>query len=164
MVHEVVIAAFSSAYTQEVLSLSRRLEEDALPCSFWSLDEQSVAQFLQHEHRQAVVALIGGQVVGIGALRQGEQYQRHLAEISVAICPQHRRRGVARAVIASLEELAGKRGVEILKGLVQAENLASRRLIESLRYVHRATLYAEFKSEKFGEIDDCVYYKRLVSP
>jgi L-amino acid N-acyltransferase YncA len=62
-----------------------------------------------------------------------------------------------------LEELAGKRGVEIIKGLVQAQNVASRRLIESLGYEHRATLYAEFKSEKFGEIDDCVYYKRLVS-
>jgi ribosomal protein S18 acetylase RimI-like enzyme len=79
-----------------------------------------------------------------------------------SVCPHHRRKGVARQLISSLEERARKREVELLKELVQTENLGSRRLVESLGYEHRATLYGEFKSARFGEIDDGVYYKRLV--
>ena len=162
MGHAVTLSALSAVPVQEVLALSKRLGEDALPCSFWALDEQGLSRLMQTENKESIVALINGQVVGIGVLSQGELYQRHLAELSVAICPHHRRKGVARQIISSLEELARKREVELLKGLVQTENLGSRRLVESLGYEHRATLYGEFKSARFGEIDDCVYYKRLV--
>ena len=163
MSHEPLISELSSAHTQGVLALSRRLEDDALPCSFWALDEKSLSRLMQTETKEAVVALIDGQVVGVGVLSQGESHQRHLAELSVAICPNHRRSGVARKIIARLEDQARKRDVELLKGLVQTENVASRRLVESLGYEHRATLYGEFKSARFGEIDDCVYYKRLIT-
>jgi len=100
-------------------------------------------------------------VAGIGTLKQGENYQAHLAEISVAICPHHRKQGIARQLIGELEHLAQASNIEILKALIWTRNTPSQKLFESLQYKRRATLMAEFKSPGFGEIDDHVYYKRL---
>lgn len=144
-----------------VVELVQRLEEDAMPCSYWGLDEDGVRALIGDVDKRTVVALVEGEVAGVGTLARGRDYQRHLAELSAAVHPQHRRSGLAQVMVEFLEEIAGQEGVELLKGLVQKENLASRRLCEKLGYEHKATLYGEFKSPRFGEIDDCVYYKRL---
>lgn len=145
----------------ELIQLSRRLESDSIPCSYWGLNTESANQLLQNPNKLSFVAILDKFIVGIGTLTRGEYYQRHLAEISIAVDAEHRKVGVARRILSHLEQVAQEQQIELLKALITITNTPSRRLFESLNYEHRATLYAEFKSLEFGEIDDCVYYKRL---
>jgi RimJ/RimL family protein N-acetyltransferase len=153
---------FQPVHIDEVVQLSRRLESDPIPTSYWGLDSSSASELLQNSNKHSLVALLDKTVVGIGTLARGEQYQYHLAEISIAVDPGHRKNGLARKIVQQLEQTARELQIEMLKVMISTHNIPSRRLFEALHYEHRATLYAEFKSEEFGEIDDCVYYKRLV--
>jgi len=159
----VTLSQLQTSHLDEVVQLSQRLETDSIPCSYWGLNSISAAQLLQSPCKFSVVALVNKSVVGIGSINRGQLYQKHLAEISIAVDPQHRKNGIARMIIIHLEVVAKENEVELLKALISTNNLPSRRLFESLNYEHRATLYCEFKSPEFGEIDDCVYYKRLIS-
>lgn len=156
------IHLLNPVHTQAVLALSRRLEtEDELPCSYWGLEAENVRDLLNAPNKRTLIALDQEHVAGIGTLKQGEDYQQHLAEISVAVCPKYRRQHLAKRIISELENLAQASGIEIIKVLVWTRNNASQKLFESLQYKYKATLMAEFKSPGFGEIDDHVYYKRL---
>ena len=119
-------------------------------------------QLLQNLNKLSFVALLHKSVIGIGTLTRGELYQHHLAEISIAVDSQQRRNGIARTIVRQLEKTAQEQKIELLKALISTNNIPSRQLFESLHYEHRATLYSEFKSQEFGEIDDCVYYKRFI--
>lgn len=155
------IHLLNPVHTQKVITLSRRLEVDELPCSYWSLEADAVRDLLNAPNNRTLIALTQEEAAGIGTIKKGEAYQQHLAEISVAISPAYRGQGLAKQIITELENLAQASGVEIMKALVWTRNTASQKLFESLNYERRATLMAEFKSPKFGEIDDHVYYKRL---
>lgn len=146
----------------QVIQLSRKLESDPMPCSYWGMDLQTAKRLLESPSKTTFVAINDRAIVGIGTLTRGEDYQQHLAEISIAVDPGSRRHGIARMIVSHLEESAREQNIELLKALISTTNLPSRRLFESLHYEHRATLYCEFKSPEFGEIDDCVYYKRLI--
>jgi RimJ/RimL family protein N-acetyltransferase len=155
------VVEFQPIHLDEVVQLSRRLERDSIPTSYWGMDPTSAEQLLQNPNKRSFLALLDERVIGIGTLARGEQFQYHLAEISIAIDPSHRKNGLARRILQQLEETAWERKIELLKAMVSTHNTPSRRLFEALGYEHRATLYAEFKSAEFGEIDDCVYYKRF---
>ena len=155
------IVSFQSTHIPEVVGLSRKLESDSVPCSYWVLDSSSAQALLNNPHKTSFVTLYDGAVRGIATLTRGEAFQQHLAEISVAVDPAQRQHGLAHALLIQLESTAREKGIELLKALITTTNTPSRRLFEALGYEHRATLYAEFKSAEFGEIDDCVYYKRL---
>jgi L-amino acid N-acyltransferase YncA len=155
------LTQFGPAHIDEVVELSRRLGSDSIPCSYWGLDSTLAGELLQNPNKRSFVALLDDALAGIGTLTRGEQFQSHLAELSVAVDLGYRKHGVARTLIQQLEKTAREQNIELLKAMVSTHNLPSRRLFESLGYEHRATLYAEFKSAEFGEIDDCVYYKRL---
>ncbi len=158
----VTLSPLQTHHLDEVIKLSRILEKDSVPCSYWGLDSISAAQLLQNPHKKSVVALMNTSVVGIGTITRGQAFQQHLAELSIAIDPQYRKNGIARNIVSQLEVMAKEDGIELLKAYISTVNLPSRRLFESLNYEHRATLFCEFKSPEFGEIDDCVYYKRLI--
>ncbi len=156
-----ILSQFQPDHIAGVVQLSRKLESDPAPCSYWAMNPQAASQLLDNPNKKSFVALSGDAVVRIGTLARGEGYQQHLAEISIAVDPELRQHGVARMIVSRLEEAAREQNLELLKALISTTNLPSRRLFESLHYEHRATLYCEFKSPEFGEIDDCVYYKRL---
>jgi ribosomal protein S18 acetylase RimI-like enzyme len=155
------LTQFASVHIDGLVDLSRRLEGDSVPNSYWGMNAALAGDLLQNPNKRTFVALRDEALAGIGTLTRGEFYQYHLAELSVAVDPGHRKAGVARTLLQRLEETAREQKIELLKAMVSTNNLPSRRLFESLGFEHRATLYAEFKSAEFGEIDDCVYYKRL---
>lgn len=162
MLQRLHISEFQTAHIAGVVQLSRCLEKDSVPCSFWGLDPQAADQLLHYPDQWALVAVLDSVIVGIGTLTRGTLYQRHLAEVSVAVSPEYRRGGIARALVKTLDAVAHAHQIELLKALIWTKNTPSRRLFESLNFEHKATLYCEFKSLEFGEIDDCVYYKRLM--
>ncbi|MBA3945955.1 MAG: GNAT family N-acetyltransferase [Herpetosiphonaceae bacterium] len=161
MAHSVSLSCLNELDTGGVVALARRLTMDMVPCSFWGLDQQAVDALIMHPNKLTIVASIEDQVVGIGVLARGESYQRHLGELSVAVCPSQRRQGIAKSILSDLVSHAQVLGIDILKALVWTENHPSRQLFEALGFEHRATLYGEFKSPEFGVMDDCVYYKTI---
>jgi L-amino acid N-acyltransferase YncA len=144
-----------------MLALCAALRVDPTPCSLWGLDAAAIAAMLNDSRRCVLVAMVAEHCVGLGILTRGEKYQRHLGELTVAVAPDCRRRGIARALIVELQQQALKDGLARLKGLVDTRNTASQALFSSCGFAHRATLYGEFRSEEFGEIDDCVFYQVL---
>lgn len=145
-----------------MLALSHALETtDDVPCSFWAISDERFDDWLGDPLRQLFVVDGPDGLCGIGAYLRGGEFQDHLAELSIAVAPEARRHGVARAVLQSLEQSGRSAGIVLFKALVWVQNEPSRRFFERCGYTHRATLFSEFYSERFGEIDDCVYYKRL---
>lgn len=155
------IQAPGSADLNGMMALSVALSTDSTPCSFWGLTPERVGQWLSDPDRALVLAKRGHDVQGIASYVRGGAYQQHLAEVSVAVAPVARRSGMAGALLSHLEDTAAAADIRLLKALIWVQNTPSRRFFEAHAYEHRATLYAEFMSEQFGEIDDCVYYKRL---
>lgn len=144
-----------------LLAFSGALEGDETPCSFWGLTPARIEQWLADDSRSALLCEENARLLGVGACVQGGDFQRHLGEVSVAVAPEARRRGVASALLDALEADATTRGIHLLKALIWVRNAESRAFFASRGYEHRATLISEFRSDRFGEIDDCVYYKRL---
>ena len=156
-----LIERLSTDHAASLVDLSKSLASDPFPCSFWGLDEAAVESLVRHPTRESIVLQHHGVIVGVGTTVRGTEYQRHLAEISVAVHPEHRRQGVARSLAEDLERRARQSGVELLKALIWTKNPDSQSTFEALGYQRRSVLYCEFKSEEYGEIDDFVYYKRL---
>ncbi len=153
----------AAADGHDMLSLSQALMADDIPCSFWGLTPDRLRGWQADPARHIVIAQ-DQTLEGIACYVRGADYQQHLAEVSVAVAPWARRRGIARALLQHLETHAADAGILMLKALIWVQNQPSRTFFAGCGYAHRATLYAEFMSEQFGEIDDCVYYKRLSPP
>jgi GNAT superfamily N-acetyltransferase len=60
-----------------------------------------------------LLALIGNKIVGVATLHQQlGGWKRHVGRVSVLVLPQHRGRGLARALVAEIVELARGGGLE----------------------------------------------------
>ncbi|MBN9157932.1 GNAT family N-acetyltransferase [Microbacterium sp.] len=85
------------------------LGEDA---TVWSREESRAE--LQQESarfsRRAYVAVEEGVVVGSASLALTLKDNRHVAAVGVNVPPQHRRRGIGSALLAALEDEAGRAG------------------------------------------------------
>jgi len=144
-----------------VLTFATDLMSDESPCSFWSLTPDTLNKWRSDPDRHLLVHTTGDVLSGIGSYVRGGPHQQHLAEVSVAVAPHCRRSGTATDLLADLEQAGADAEIALFKALIWVSNAPSRKLFERCDYEHRATLYAEFISEQLGEIDDCVYYKRL---
>ena len=76
---------------------------------------------VDHDLREAVVAVVGGEVVGVA------RYDRPLgdpstAEVAILVEDAWQGAGVGRQLLATLTELAARRGVRTLVATVQPDN------------------------------------------
>jgi GNAT superfamily N-acetyltransferase len=143
-----------------IVEFCASLRRDFHPCSFWGLTDQSVSQ-LCDVGNIAVVALMANRVCGLGLLSRGGEFQTHWAEISVAVAPEQRHHGIARAILENLETRASDAGISMIKALILENNSPSRSFFVRNGYEHRATLCDEFMLPGTGLQNDCVYYKWL---
>lgn len=111
-----------------------------------------------------LVARVGGQIAGLGLLIQpSPAVLRHTAELSVAVHPDHRRRGVARRIIETLLPAAARRGVALVRAWVASANGAARALIEGLGFQKMASIKDELRRPD-GRRFDVIVYSQEVSP
>lgn len=85
--------------------------------------EAYLRELLAKEHVVVVVALAGEQVVGglvAYELDKLERMRRELYVYDLAVAEEHRRRGVATALIEHLRRIAGQRGAWVI--FVQADH------------------------------------------
>lgn len=101
-----------------------------------------------------LVATIGGALAGWGSLSQWSPrgaYAR-TAEVSVYVDRAMRGRGVGRALLAELIEIAPEGGIAVLLARIAGENPASVALHEGLGFSHIGT--QRRAGEKFGRVLD----------
>lgn len=113
--------------------------------------------------RPVIVAERDGEVVGWASLsdyRPGRQALRQTAEVSYFVHRDHRRKGVASALVRHCFEIAPGLGVRVLVAILLDENEASIALLEKLGFARWGELprVARFEDREVGH----VYYGRRV--
>jgi GNAT superfamily N-acetyltransferase len=86
---------------------------------------------VDHDLREAVVAVVGGEVVGVA------RYDRPLddpstAEVAVVVEDAWQRAGIGRQLLTDLTDLAARRGVRTVTATVQPDNRPVLRLVRRL--------------------------------
>ncbi len=146
--------------TDSVLELCSILKSnDEHPCSFWNYSKENIQNLIESDNYTALVSKLNEKVTGIGVLSLGGKFQNHWAEISIAIHPEFRKIGIGKKLIFKLEEYRTELKIEFIKALILENNKTSRNFFLNFGYEHKTTLYNDFKSEKYGNLNDCVYYK-----
>lgn len=85
---------------------------------------------------------------------------KYSVEHSVYVHPDHRGRGVARALLRELVERARQRGVHVMVGGIDADNHASIALHRALGFEHAGTIREA--GYKFGRWLDLAFYQRVL--
>jgi phosphinothricin acetyltransferase len=116
-------------------------------------------------HRYPVIGSVAadGALLGFatyGAFRAWPAY-KYSIEHSVYVSERHRGRGVGRALVARLIELAEEQQYHALIGGIEAANSASIALHERLGFVHAGTI--KEAGFKFGRWLDLAFYERLLA-
>ena len=111
----------------------------------------------------AITALLGGVPVGYASLsgyREKEAYIR-TTELSVYVHPDHRKKGIATALMKETISIAKNRGdIHTIVSVITGSNTASRRLHEKLGFAHCGTIRQV--GEKFGRMMDIENYQLIL--
>lgn len=91
--------------------------------------EPFVAAFrnLDHHNREAVAAVVGGDIVGVAQYSRVGDTPR--ADMAVAVADDWQRQGIGTRLVAVLAERAAAQGIDAFEISVQADNVASMRLL-----------------------------------
>lgn len=150
----------TSLHFKGVAFFCANLRKDEHPSTLWWIDENNALDLVT-EPNHGIVALEGNSILGLGIFKRGGWLQNHLAELSIAVSSESRRRGVASQLLNELEILAGCSGIRLLKALILENNLPSRQFFTRHGYRQTATLHDEFELPGVGMVNDCVYYRQL---
>jgi RimJ/RimL family protein N-acetyltransferase len=85
---------------------------------------------LDHHDREAVVALVEGEIVGVA--RYARRPGAEAAEVAVVVADDWQRQGLATRMLHALAELALEAGVRRFTLNMQADNTAVLRLVRRL--------------------------------
>lgn len=106
----------------DAAAVLRASDEDLWPdmSGFTLSDIRGFARFRGASKRFEMVAAreAGGPVLGVGLVELPLRDNRHGAEVTVAVHPGARRRGVGTAIVAGLEARAGQDGRSVLNSIV----------------------------------------------
>ena len=124
--------------------------------------EERAAWFerLRNQGHPVLVLEENGRVVGFasyGSFRDKAAY-RHTVEHSVYVAEGRRSNGVGRMLLGALLDHARGRGVHIMVGVLDADNMASRAFHKSLGFIESAVLPEV--GRKFGRWLDVVFVTR----
>lgn len=103
-----------------------------------------------------------GQLLGFASYGTFRAYPAfdHTAEHSVYVASPHQRRGIGRALMHRLMDLAREDGLHVLVGAIDSENHASIALHEALGFERVGHLHQT--GHKFGRWLDLLLYQRIL--
>jgi len=103
-----------------------------------------------------------GKMEGVLLLSLGRTpLDRHVAEISLAVHPEARRRGLAGRLLAEGTALAQERGVERLRATICADNGAARCLLAQCGFEQEASLEGHLRRPDGASRDLLLFARRL---
>ena len=92
-------------------------------------------QNIDYGRNLPLVALIGGKIVGNATLHQQlGGWRRHIGRVSVLVHPQHRGRGLARALVSEIVDIARQVGLEKVEAEFIGEQAAAIKMFALLGF------------------------------
>jgi len=92
-------------------------------------------QNIDYGRNLPLVALIGGKIVGDATLHQQlGGWRRHIGRVSVLVHPQHRGRGLARALVSEIVDIARQVGLEKVEAEFIGEQAAAIKMFALLGF------------------------------
>jgi putative hydrolase of the HAD superfamily len=117
-----------------------------------------IAMLCDDTENIVLVARMSDQVAAMGLLTQPTpEVLHHTAELSLAVHPDHRRRGLGRRLIQTLLPAGARRGVELVRAWVASANGAARVLIVGTGFQEMTRLKAELQRPDGRRFDVIVY-------
>ncbi|MEH7350730.1 GNAT family N-acetyltransferase [Gottfriedia acidiceleris] len=126
-------------------------------------EEEMQKWFSNHtELYPVIVSKENGQVTGYCSLTQFKEKDayKHTVELSVYIHPDHRRKGLAKALMIDMIETAKKLGHFTIISCITSGNEVSERLHEKLGYKKVGHFYKV--GQKFNKWLDIAYYQLML--
>lgn len=123
------------------------------------------AQTLDYRRVVPLLAFLDGKLVGDGTLHHRRAGARkHVGEVRVVVHPDYRHRGVGRALLHKLVDLAGEKGLkQLLFEVVADTEQAARHTAQVLGFVPIATLPSQV-SDLEGTLHDVIILERRLIP
>jgi L-amino acid N-acyltransferase YncA len=123
-------------------------------------------QTLDYSRALPLLALLDGKIVGDGTLHHRRAGARqHLGEVRVVVTPAYRNRGVGRALLHKLIEIAGDKGLKkLLFEVVADTEPAARRTAQVLGFVPVALLPGHVCDSSGNPHDLLITERRLLDP
>lgn len=123
------------------------------------------AQTLDYRRVVPLLAFLDGKLVGDGTLHHRRAGARkHVGEVRVVVHPDYRNRGVGRALLHKLVDLAGEKGLkQLLFEVVVDTEQAARHTAQVLGFIPIATLPSQV-SDMEGKLHDVIILERRLIP
>ncbi len=123
------------------------------------------AQTLDYRRVVPLLAFLDGKLVGDGTLHHRRAGARkHVGEVRVVVHPDYRNRGVGRALLHKLVDLAGEKGLkQLLFEVVVDTEQAARHTAQVLGFIPIATLPSQV-SDMAGKLHDVIILERRLIP
>jgi L-amino acid N-acyltransferase YncA len=124
------------------------------------------AQTLDYSRVLPLLAILDGKIVGDGTLHHRRAgARRHIGEVRVAVHPAYRNRGVGRALLHQLINIAGEKGLkQLLFEVVADTELAARHTAQVLGFVPMALFPAHVRDSCGNPHDLVIMERRLLDP
>jgi len=131
---DVRVRPYGVTDAERLRGMSDRLSRQSLYTRFWS-GAPSIPDYyvramarLDHWDREAVVALLDGEMIGIAEYARNAA-RPHRADLAVLIADPWQRRGLSRLLVSCLAALAERRGISEFDADVILENRAAMRAV-----------------------------------
>ena len=92
---------------------------------------------IDHHDREAVVAVVGGEIVGVARYARWPGTDR--ADLAVVVADEWQRQGLATRMLGGLAELAQSAGIESFTASVQGDNHQALGLLRRFRPIEKTT-------------------------
>jgi RimJ/RimL family protein N-acetyltransferase len=119
---------------------------------------------LDYSNILPLLVLQGGRVIADATLHRDRRgWSRHVAEVRVSLDPDFRGRGLARRLLQEFIDIGPSLNVAILNASVLDVQQEARELVESVGFIHLATL-AQHAIDLAGRVHDVLIYSNTLVP
>jgi ribosomal protein S18 acetylase RimI-like enzyme len=103
-----------------------------------------------------------GQLLAISALRPGNDWSSHVAELMLLVSPRARRQGVGRGVARAMLIEAVNRNFKKVSVMIAADNAGAIEMFHKLGFQPEALLRDQLQNPTDGELRDTVILSHMV--
>ena len=149
----------SAAFPKQIVMISKMTWTDPKVIEQWALT-------LDYGRALPLLAILDGQIVGDGTLHHSRAgARRHVGEVRVVVDPAYRSRGVGRALLHKLIDIAGAKELKKLMFEVVADTeAAASHTAQVLGFIPVASLSGQIQDTSGHAHDLIIMERRLLDP
>lgn len=130
---------------------------------FWDVDDPAVAEAVVGDERRTTFgAFLDSRLIAFSALNPGVDWSSHVADLSLAVAPDHRQRGLGKALARAMLLEGLKAGYRKVTVSIAADNEGAIDMFRKLGFEGEALLRDQLLSPEDGSLHDVVLLAHLV--